>query len=37
MIEDYGVLDRSGRTALQYKLEELGAAFSVKGLGKGFY
>ncbi|KAI5481180.1 UPF0405 domain protein [Pseudohyphozyma bogoriensis] len=36
LAEDWGVVDRSGATALQYKLEEGGAVFHVKGLGKGF-
>lgn len=33
-MEDYGIVDRSGPTALQYKLDETGPTFSVKGLGK---
>lgn len=37
MVDDFGIVDRSGATALQYKLEEAGAVFSVKGHGKGFF
>lgn len=36
LVDDFGVGERSGRTAWEYKLEEAGAVFSVKGLGKGF-
>ena len=36
LIADHGIITRSGSTALQYKLEEAGAVFSVKGLGRGF-
>lgn len=34
-IEDYGIQNRSGSTALQYKLEESGAVYHIKGLGEG--
>ncbi|KAK4048193.1 hypothetical protein OIV83_004898 [Microbotryomycetes sp. JL201] len=34
LVDDFGIEDRSGPTALQYKLDETGPAFSVKGLGR---
>ncbi|KAM0789383.1 hypothetical protein ACM66B_000212 [Microbotryomycetes sp. NB124-2] len=34
LVQDFGIVDRSGPTALQYKLDENGPAFSVKGLGR---
>ena len=30
------VEDRSGATAMQYKLEDTGPVWFIKGLGKGF-
>ncbi|SCV69771.1 BQ2448_1165 [Microbotryum intermedium] len=33
LIEDYGIIQRSGPTAWHYKLDESGATFSLKGLG----
>ncbi|KDE06751.1 hypothetical protein MVLG_02947 [Microbotryum lychnidis-dioicae p1A1 Lamole] len=33
LVEDYGIIQRSGPTAWHYKLDESGATFSLKGLG----
>ncbi|KAK4057322.1 hypothetical protein OIO90_001819 [Microbotryomycetes sp. JL221] len=34
LVQDLGIVDRSGSTALQYKLDETGPTFSIKGLGR---
>lgn len=34
LVEDYGVVGRAGPTAWQYRLEETGPTFAVKGLGR---